>query len=66
MGSEIGKGPIPAVIGAALGGIGANAFGARERFVSDPRANDKRGEQSLRPPPPSSHPSRRPLEKSMG
>lgn len=66
VGSEIGKGPIPAVIGAALGGIGANAFGARERFVSDPRANDKRGEQSLRLPPPSSHPSRRPLEKSMG
>lgn len=36
VGSEVGKGAIPAAVGAVLGGIGANAFGARERFV-DPR-----------------------------
>jgi len=33
MGSEIGKGPIPAAIGAAVGAVGANAFEARERYV---------------------------------
>ncbi|KAH9843467.1 sarcoplasmic reticulum histidine-rich calcium-binding protein-like, partial [Teratosphaeria destructans] len=32
-GSELGKGPIPTAIGAALGGGLANAFEARERYV---------------------------------
>ena len=62
VGSEIGKGPIPAAIGAALGGIGANAFGVRERFVADPRdLRAVRREQQQQPqqPVPSSHPSRR-------
>lgn len=36
LGSEVDKGPIPMAIGAALGGLGANAFEARERYV-DPR-----------------------------
>ncbi|KAK6440951.1 hypothetical protein LTR95_002821 [Oleoguttula sp. CCFEE 5521] len=35
IGKDMGKGPLPAAIGAVLGGVGANAFGARERFVND-------------------------------
>lgn len=31
VGSEIGKGPVPAAIGAVLGGLGANMFEAREK-----------------------------------
>lgn len=59
VGSEIGKGAIPAAIGAALGGIGANAFGARERFVSDPhRAITSERREPLPLPPPEARSSR--------
>lgn len=33
-GSEFGKGPIPKVLGAAVGGLGANAYEAREKYVN--------------------------------
>ncbi|KAK6442093.1 hypothetical protein LTR95_001680 [Oleoguttula sp. CCFEE 5521] len=35
IGKDMGKGPLPAAIGAVLGGVGANALGARETFVDD-------------------------------
>lgn len=50
VGSGIGKGRMPAAIGAAIGGIGANALGANQRFV-DPKVSLNNG-APLPPPPP--------------
>jgi hypothetical protein len=36
-GSEFGKGPIPIALGAAVGGLGANAYEAREKYVLQPQ-----------------------------
>lgn len=38
VGSGVGKGPVPATIGAVLGGLGANMFEARERQVKTKRS----------------------------
>lgn len=42
VGSGVGKGPVPAAIGAVLGGLGANMFEARERFVPPNQTQERR------------------------
>lgn len=53
IGSEIGKGRVPAVLGAAVGALGANAFQARERYVDTRRGPPLSAQTPLPQHPPS-------------
>lgn len=42
VGSGVGRGKVPATIGAVLGGLGANMFEARERFVTSSQTQKRK------------------------
>ncbi|KAK4507992.1 hypothetical protein PRZ48_001727 [Zasmidium cellare] len=54
VGSEIGKGRVPAAIGAAVGALGANAFQARERYVDTRRGPPLSAQMPSKPQQPPS------------